>query len=165
MSAPSAATDLPDTSVRGTRTRWTYNRPAFLRIRRHIRQAAALDEEQRSHILLWLDDLDAGMIDDPRQQAMASVAASLYLECVKAQASLMATPPETKESAHLTAQLIRCSINLGKLLRLAGFKATQGPKVNGHTPGNVFTAPRVNAGNGQPREEAAEENGVPASDE
>ena len=156
MSAPSAS-PIPEPRFQPQ----SWNRNPVQRIRRHLKQTNSFDDDIKGHVTLWLDDLTEHMGNDPRQRAMLSIAGSVYTECVRAQADLLQHKPGTKAHERAGASLLRNSAALSKLMRLAGLNRP----ANGHTPGNVFTAPRVNAGNGQPREEAAEENGVPASDE
>lgn len=121
----------------------SWNRKPTLWIKHRIEESTAFDDpKSHAHALLWIQDLNEKIGDDPRRQALASLCASHYAECVRVQAELLKVAVGTSRANALQISLVRLSTSLARSLRMLGIKppTTASGARQSRAP---FSAPRM----------------------
>ena len=108
-----------------------------------LRNSKLLDFDSLSHVLLWIQDIEARTSDDPHQRAIVRSALVAYTRLTHIGNELLTLPSGSARSEKLTAQYSRLTELLAKSLRLAGLRRS-GSEGKGHTKqATIFTPTRL----------------------
>jgi hypothetical protein len=92
-------------------------------LRRQMESMPGAESEEAAHVRLWMQDIEAQVGDDPRQQAVTRSAIVAYLLLQRLEAAMLKRSPASEKYADMAIEATRIAERVAKLLRLAGLRS------------------------------------------
>ena len=140
-------------------------RASLLWGRRVIERSTRIRKDDKAHILLWMEDIEAMVSGDPRHEALAMTACISYAHLVRVTAAtLQRVKGGVDKDAQLAAMFTRYTTQLSRSLRLAGLPTTAQPRAGKTKTKASEFAPAARKASGSPDPETGEVQGLAEPD-